>query len=56
MKGSKIYNVGIYIRLSREDEDKQKQESESISNQRNIILDYINRQDDNFKFIAVFVH
>ena len=49
MKGSKIYNVGIYIRLSREDEDKQKQESESISNQRNIILDYINRQDDNFK-------
>ena len=24
MKGSKIYNVGIYIRLSREDEDKKK--------------------------------
>ena len=24
MKGSKIYNVGIYIRLSREDEDKRK--------------------------------
>lgn len=55
MKGSKIYNVGIYIRLSREDEDKQKQESESISNQRNIILDYINRQDDNFKIYDEYV-
>lgn len=55
MKGSKIYNVGIYIRLSREDEDKQKQESESISNQRNIILDYINKQSDNFKIYDEYI-
>lgn len=37
----KIYNVGMYIRLSREDE--KLGESESISNQRNIILDYIKK-------------
>ena len=55
MKGSKIYNVGIYIRLSREDEDKKKIESESISNQRNIILDYINKQDENFKIYDEYV-
>ncbi len=55
MEGSKIYNVGIYIRLSREDEDKQKQESESVSNQRNIILDYINKQDGNFKIYDEYV-
>lgn len=35
------YKVGIYIRLSREDEDKDKKESESISNQRSFILDYL---------------
>lgn len=32
MEQSKIYNVGIYIRLSREDDDKSKIESESIGN------------------------
>ncbi|MBR1377078.1 MAG: recombinase family protein [Bacilli bacterium] len=55
MKGSKIYNVGIYIRLSREDEDKNKIESESISNQRNIILDYINKQSENFKIYDEYI-
>ena len=52
---SKIYNVGIYIRLSREDEDKRKLESESITNQRNLILNYINRADDNFKIYDEYV-
>lgn len=33
------FNVAMYIRLSREDGDKQ--ESESITNQRNLILRYI---------------
>ena len=55
MKGSKIYNVGIYIRLSREDEEKNKVESESITNQRNIILDYINKLDENFKVYDEYV-
>ena len=52
---SKIYNVGIYIRLSREDEDKRKLESESITNQRNLILNYINTRDDNFKIYDEYV-
>ena len=34
------YKVGMYIRLSKEDGDKQ--ESESITNQRTLILRYIN--------------
>ena len=33
------YNVGIYIRLSREDEDKT-YESESITNQKSLLLQY----------------
>ena len=52
---SKIYNVGIYIRLSREDEDKRKLESESITNQRNLILNYINRSDEKFKIYDEYV-
>lgn len=39
MIGSETYKVGIYLRLSREDE--QKGESGSISNQRDIIHKYI---------------
>ena len=35
-----IYRVGIYIRLSKEDDDKII-ESESITNQRNILLAYL---------------
>ena len=37
-----MHRVGMYIRLSREDEDKTNEtESESITNQRSFILDYI---------------
>ncbi len=51
----KIYNVGMYIRLSREDDDK-KIESESITNQRNIILEYINKSsEENFRLIDEYV-
>ena len=39
MVGSETYKVGIYLRLSREDE--LKGESGSISNQRDIIHKYI---------------
>ena len=40
----KKLRVGIYLRLSQEDRDKQSKEddSESIKNQRNMLLDYIN--------------
>ena len=42
---NKKLRVGIYLRLSQEDRDKQSKEddSESIKNQRNILLDYINK-------------
>ena len=55
MFNCKIYNVGIYIRLSREDEEKKKLESESITNQRNFILNYINRSSENFKLYDEYV-
>jgi len=35
------YNVGIYIRLSKEDNDKFKMESESITNQRELLYKYV---------------
>lgn len=38
------FKVGIYIRLSREDEEKEKyQESESIGNQRTLLMQYIEK-------------
>ena len=43
------YKVGIYIRLSREDEEKEKyQESESIGNQRTLLMQYIKENKLNF--------
>ena len=43
------YKVGIYIRLSREDEEKEKyQESESIGNQRTLLMQYIKKNKLNF--------
>ena len=43
------YRVGIYIRLSREDEEKEKyQESESIGNQRTLLMQYIRQNKLNF--------
>ena len=47
-----IYNVGIYLRLSKDDGDDI--ESESITNQRNIINDYI-KKNDNLKFYNEYV-
>lgn len=41
---SKTYNVAIYIRLSREDGDNL--ESESITNQRDILLNYVNNVNE----------
>ena len=41
---SKTMKVGIYLRLSREDENKDKNfESNSIDNQRQFIMDYIRK-------------
>lgn len=39
------FRVGIYLRLSNEDKDKENNNtmSESIKNQRNMLIDYINK-------------
>ena len=55
MFNCKIYNVAIYIRLSREDEIKRKLESESITNQRNFILNFINRSSENFHIYDFYI-
>ena len=44
------YKVGIYIRLSKEDEEKEKyQESESVGNQRTLLMQYIKQNKLNFR-------
>lgn len=48
----KIYNVGIYERLSREDGDNE--ESESISNQREFMMNFVNKNDD-LNFIDEYI-
>ncbi len=44
------YRVGIYLRLSNEDRNKINNDSESIKNQRNLLLEYINNHP-NFMLI-----
>lgn len=48
----KIYNVGIYERLSREDGDNE--ESESISNQREFLMNFVSKNDD-LNFIDEYI-
>lgn len=40
----KIFNVALYVRLSREDTDKQ--ESNSVVNQKKLLSDYVNKSED----------
>ena len=48
------YKVGIYIRLSKEDEEKEKySESESIQNQRTLLMQYI--KENKLNFISEYV-
>jgi len=47
-----IYNVGIYIRLSREDDDKIF-ESESITNQKSLLLQYV--KENNLKVYDIYI-
>ena len=46
------YNVGIYIRLSREDDDKTL-ESESITNQKSLLLQYV--KENNLRLYDIYV-
>ena len=48
VESKKVLRVGIYLRLSNEDRDKANKEddSESIKNQRNMLIDYVNRHPE----------
>ena len=48
------YKLGIYIRLSKEDEEKEKySESESVQNQRTLLMEYI--KENKLNFISEYV-
>lgn len=49
---NKIYNVGLYIRLSREDDDKTL-ESESITNQKSLLLQYV--KENNLRIYDIYI-
>ena len=49
---NKIYNVGLYIRLSREDDDKTL-ESESITNQKSLLLQYA--KENNLRVYDIYI-
>ena len=49
-----IYKIGIYIRLSHSD-NKDKEESESISKQRSIILNYLEKLDINYQIYQEYI-
>lgn len=49
---NKVWYVGFYIRLSRDDK-RGKDESESITNQRLILTDWLEQQDDGDKYIFI---
>lgn len=48
----KVWYVGFYIRLSREDK-RGKDESESITNQRLILTDFLEQQEDDDEYVLV---
>lgn len=49
---NKIYNAGIYIRLSREDDDKVMM-SESITNQKSLLLQYV--KENNLRVYDIYI-
>lgn len=49
---NKVWQVAFYIRLSREDK-RGKNESESITNQRLILTDFLEQQDDDDEYIFI---
>lgn len=54
MENANQYKVGIYIRLSKEDEEKTEyKESESVSNQRNLLMQYL--EQNNLKLEEEYV-
>ena len=50
-----IYNVAIYIRLSKEDADKGFDESESITNQKVLLLEYVKKLGQNYDLVDIYI-
>ena len=50
-----IYNVAIYIRISKEDVDKGYDESESIKNQRTLLTKYVENLGWNYELIDIYI-
>ena len=49
-----MYKVAIYIRLSKEDEDKGFDESESITNQRTLLKEYVEKLGWEYELIDIY--
>lgn len=47
-----IFNVGVYVRLSREDEDRNGNDSESIKNQKDFVLKYV--IENGFNLVQIY--
>lgn len=50
-----MYNVAIYIRLSKEDVDRGYDESESIKNQRTLLTEYVQKLGWEYKLIDIYI-
>ena len=50
-----MYNVAIYIRLSKEDVDRGYDESESIKNQRTLLTEYVQKLGRECKLIDIYI-
>lgn len=49
------YKIAIYIRLSKEDETQGYDESESITNQKALLLDYVEKLGPDYELIDVYI-
>ena len=51
----KKYKIAIYIRLSKEDADKGYDESESITNQKSLLTDYVQKLGSDYELIDLYI-
>ena len=50
-----IYKVAIYIRLSKEDMDKGYDESESITNQKSLLTEYVEKLGMEYELVDIYI-
>ena len=50
-----IYKVAIYIRLSKEDLDKGYDESESITNQKALLTEYVEKLGEEYELVDIYI-